>query len=138
MKNLPLFFACLLLPIQYREDTPKCNASIALWLLVMAGIHLAFCIKAVFTLSYILKQPRAKKLKKIANIVTLLTLNAFEIGWQVYGNTFHFGTESIKCKNQSKGIQSLWILMMIELALGYLVYVACGILLGTVSIYLWY
>ena len=138
MKNLPLFFATLLLPIQYRQDIPQCNASIALWLLVMAGIHLGFCIKSVFTLSYILKHPRAKKIKKIANIVTLLTLNSFEIGWQVYGNTFHYGTESIKCKNQSKGLQSLWILMMIELALGYLMYLACGILLGFVSIYMWF
>ena len=70
-----------------------------MWLLVMAGIHLAFRIKSVFTLSYILKQLSAKKLKKVANIVTLLTLNALEIGWHVYGNTFHYGTESLKCKN---------------------------------------
>lgn len=56
----------------------------------MSGIHIAFVLKSVFTLSYLLKHARAKKLKKAANIVTLLTLNAFEIGWLIYGNTFHY------------------------------------------------
>ena len=99
---------------------------------------MGFCLKSTFVLTYLLKQERAKKIKKAVNKFTLLFLNFFEIAWLIYGNTFHYGAESLKCRDQNKELQSLWILMMIEIGLGYLVYLTCGILMGTVSLYLWF
>jgi hypothetical protein len=46
----------------------------------------------------------------------------FEFVWLVYGNTFNWGSDSVKCMNMTEGTKSLWILMTCVLIYGYFVF----------------
>ena len=61
----------------------------------------------------------------------------FEIVWLIYGNTFHYNSESLGCNNR-ENFRPLWILMMVELIIGYILYLSCGLIVGGVSLYFWY
>lgn len=52
----------------------------------------------------------------------------FSVAWLIYGNTFHYSDDSIHCKNNYEEFKVMWILMMIAIAFGYLVFLMYGFL----------
>lgn len=68
----------------------------------------------------------AMKGKRIVDFLYLTIFMTFEIGWLIYGNTFHYKPEATICKNLSYETRELWILMMINMSYGYVLMVGFG------------
>ena len=124
--NFPLFIASLILPlsqtrvIRSTTEGVECEKPIMPWLYVMSAIHLMQSVKAVISGAIILRDVRLRLQRPKFNLFFLLTVTLFEFIWLIYGNTFHYNSRSLECRNSCT--QTLWILMMIELALGYIVF----------------
>lgn len=56
----------------------------------------------------------------------------FEFGWLIYGNTFHYSEKGIACMKMSSGAKTLWILMMIILAIGYVTFLFYSFIVGLI------
>lgn len=134
---MPLGIVCLILP--FKEEVRKgeqCNTPILKWIFVMGLIHLCHILRSLVTLIFIVKLHKAKKIKRTLNLVFIATVTLFEVIWLIYGNTFHYSSESMLCKDR-QNIKPVWILMMIELTIGYIIYLSCGLLVGGLSLYFW-
>lgn len=49
-----------------------------------------------------------------------MTVTMAECMLLMYGNTFHYNESDTECKNGASGVKTMWILMQIELAVGYI------------------
>ena len=59
----------------------------------------------------------------------------FELGWLIYGNTFHYSQAGIACMRLSGGTRSLWILMQVILVYGYLIFLMYALIV-TATVYI--
>jgi hypothetical protein len=78
-----------------------------------------------------------QKLRRLIKLGFSGTVILFEVVWLIYGNTFHYIQESLACKERDN-LRPLWILMTVELILGYIIYLSCGLIVGCVSLYFWF
>lgn len=53
---------------------------------------------------------------EIAYCCTVLN---FELAWYIYGNTFHWSSDGMACKELNSDARALWVLMTIILVWGY-------------------
>jgi hypothetical protein len=65
------------------------------------------------------KRNNDEKLKLYIDGSNLLFLKTAQIGWMIYGHTFHFSEAGYDCKYVTRFCR-LWDLMMFCLVLGYL------------------
>jgi hypothetical protein len=87
----------------------------------MAVLHLAYTLKSIATIVLLFKQPVLPiTLKPSVNKGYFLSITMIECGMLIYANTFHYRDENVECKNSASKIKTMWILMQIELALGYI------------------
>jgi len=103
----------------------------------MSAVHLCHVIRSFVVLFYVIKLQKAKKVRRMLNFAFMGSVTLFEVIWLIFGNTFHFSRESLKCMDR-ENIKPLWILMMIELIIGYILYLSCGLIVGGLSLYFWY
>ena len=61
------------------------------------------------------------------DLIYLVFVLNFQIAWLIYGNTFHYSVQGQACRNISSNTNSLWILMMFILAIGYLYLIAFAV-----------
>ena len=102
----------------------------------MGVVHFFHVMRSLVMLFFIIPRRNAKKLKSVINLGFSGTVILFEVVWLIYGNTFHYSMESLACKEQDN-VRPLWILMTVELILGYIIYLSCGLIVGCVSLYFW-
>lgn len=102
----------------------------------MAAVHFIRMIRSFVMLCFLMHRNNAKKLRKNINLLFIATVTMFEIVWLIYGNTFHYNQESMRCKER-ENVKPLWILMMIEMIIGYIMYLSCGLIVGSLTLYFW-
>lgn len=107
-----------------------------MWLLVYAGIEFADAIKALVKCYIFMKSSNpVRGVQKVDLIFGCLFFN-FRIAWLIYGNTFVYTEEMLDCKEESRKVRGLWILMVIVIAFGYLYFLLYGLILCCGSILL--
>ena len=117
-----LFGVLLGLPLYKMSNVKQCETPIVTWLIVEAGVHFFALIKHICVLIAVCTARNGKKVKSnIEGIYCCLFFN-FEVAWLVYGNTFHYSDEGIRCKNLNDDSTSLWTLMMVIIAFGYVLF----------------
>ena len=137
-RNFPLFLACIMLPFSSQvQNGEQCKTNLVTWVFVMGVVHFVHVVRSLVMLFFIIPRQNAKKLRRVINLGFSGTVILFEIIWLIYGNTFHYSQESLDCKERDT-VRPLWILMMVELILGYIIYLSCGLIVGCVSIYFWF
>ena len=101
----------------------NCNTPIIEWLLVY-GIYQGWsAIKELFIIITVsTKKERSKRSKDLTELFHCFFCLNFIVAWLVYGNTFHYSSDSMGCKDNFDNYRSLWILMMISIAYGYLIF----------------
>jgi amino acid transporter len=103
----------------------------------MGCVHCLHVIRTFAMLCVIIPRRNAKKLRRRFKLIFNSTVLLFEIIWLIYGNTFHYSAESLACK-EIENVKPLWILMMVELIIGYIIYLSCGLIVGGISVFFWY
>ena len=100
---------------------------------MFAGIYFFSVIKSILVIITIYTAQKSKQAKdKVEGIYCCLFLN-FQVAWLIYGNTFHYTDAGMRCKNFNDETRSCWILMMVILAFGYLVFLIWGIACCAIS-----
>jgi hypothetical protein len=90
-RNLPLFFGCIIVPFYKSIYSIPCAQQTWPWLVVMSIIHLAYSLRSLIMVFYILRLKfRHKNLRPSINKWFFLTVTIFESAWLIYGNTFHY------------------------------------------------
>ena len=115
----------------------QCKTNLVTWVFVMGVVHFIHVVRSLVMLFFIIPRSNAKKLRRVINLGFSGTVILFEVVWLIYGNTFHYSQESLACKERDN-VRPLWILMTVELILGYIIYLSCGLIVGCVSIYFWF
>ena len=86
-------------------------------------------LKAVITLIVIgCLGVRAKRGKDLIDGVYCCSVINFQVAWLIYGNTFHYSSDSIYCQNTFGEFHKLWVLMMVSIAFGYILFIVYLIL----------
>jgi len=118
---------------QYKDAVdadPRCNTPIVRWLVVQGALHLASSVKSLITLIMICRLGMgAKRGKDIIDIMYCCSFLNFQVAWLIYGNTFQYSDNSMYCSNNYGHYHKLWILMMISIAFGYLLFVVYLVLI---------
>ena len=112
----------LVMPLTKWSDGLKCHTPMIMWLLVQSGVYSLSLIRHIIVLIAIHntdKSPRDAKMR-IEIIYICLVLN-FEVGWLIYGNTFHYSPLAMQCMQINDNTHQLWILMMLIIGFGYFV-----------------
>lgn len=73
-------------------------------------------------MTILLKSATLRLHKHKFNLAFMLSVTLFEISWMIYGNTFHYSERTLRCKDLGAPLPTLWTLMMIELAMGYVIF----------------
>lgn len=108
---------------QTLEDGKNCNTPIVTWLVVYACLRFLYVLKHLTMIILVNKfKAHAKRPSQQVEGLQCLFLLNFQVAWLIYGNTFHYTDVSISCKDHDSDYRSLWTLMMISLAFGYLVF----------------
>jgi hypothetical protein len=68
----------------------------------------------------------------LLNLIAGGLIMLFQVCWLIYGNTFHFSPASYVCRESSPAGYGLWVIMMIILAYGYLIFFGFCIILACV------
>jgi hypothetical protein len=125
-----LVFACVCfgLPTSNKDDgVQKCNTPIVNWLYVYGGVRFLASIMGLFKVIAISKQ--ALKCIAVIDAFGLCVILNFQVAWLIYGNTFHYSTEGLICKDLNQNANSCWTLMMVILAFGYLYFLLYALIL---------
>eukprot|EP00347_Sterkiella_histriomuscorum_P017407 403349495 len=105
----------------------NCDTPIARWLIVFAYISLLYALKELIIVVLVCRQKQtAKKPKDCIELMTCLCLLTFHVAWLIYGNTFHYSRNSMGCKDTFDDFKAMWVIMMIAIAYGYLVFLIYG------------
>jgi len=127
LRNFPFFLVSIVLPLAVTHGlgdkvTLQCTKQVVPWLYVQAIVHLFYSLKAVLMVTVLLKSAALRLHKHNFNLGFMLTVILFEIAWLVYGSTFHYSETTYNCKELGAPFSTLWTLMMIELAMGYVIF----------------
>jgi hypothetical protein len=101
-----------------------CSESpILLWLFIQSGFYISFMIKAglVLFLSYLPPPdtPRRIRFKFGLDVFYTFLVNILYAAWFIFGNTFLYTYPASKCRTATNESRQLWILMLVNLCLGY-------------------
>jgi hypothetical protein len=128
-----MFGVCLGLPLDRLEHGMMCRIPIVTWLLVMAGFYFLGLLRNL-TLLFSLRKPYYKKVKKHMETFDTCCIILPQIGWLIYGNTFIYSGAGMECKDLTWQTRSLWILMIILIAFGYVLFLLACVLLCLIPI----
>ena len=124
-----MFGVCLGLPLDKIEYGKMCRIPILTWILVIAGFYFLGIIKNLSILCS-LRKPYLKKVKKFVETIDVCCIVLPQIGWMIYGNTFIYSEAGLECKDLTPQSRSLWILMVILISFGYILFlITCCICL---------
>ncbi|CDW74279.1 zinc finger protein [Stylonychia lemnae] len=106
---------------KFRTPDFSCDTPISTWLIVVgASFGLDSFLYFVQILITFIKQKEAKNSVKLIGFRQFWLMQNFKVAWLIYGNTFHYNSDSIRCKDNNDDFRSMWILMMIQIAVGYI------------------
>lgn len=113
------------------NDITTCKAPIAVWIIVYCCIQLTGVFKKVliaikygsFIILFLVGtgSDHTMKFKNNIDLVFCCAFLNFEVAWLIYGNTFIYSEDGMYCKDDGDS-RSLWILMIICIAFGYLIF----------------
>ncbi|CDW72786.1 zinc finger protein [Stylonychia lemnae] len=101
----------------------SCDTPISTWLIVIGitfGLD-SFLYFVQMMITYIEEQ-EAKFSISLISLGQFCLISNFQVAWLIYGNTFHYNSDSIRCKDNDDDFRSMWILMMIQIAVGYIIF----------------
>lgn len=111
---------CLAIVFVYHIDAVNCETHMVLWLTIFSFIGLSEGGIKLLAYGYLEHTRYPMKVIKAVNILELLVIEPFRVGWLIYGNTFHFSKEQEQCKNLNSGSYEIWRFMEINIIIGYL------------------
>jgi hypothetical protein len=105
----------------------QCKTPVVMWLIVMSGFYFLGILRHILVLLTMRTRFFAKNRNSIEALYLCIVFLP-QVGWLIYGNTFHYSTDGIACKNMFYETNQLWILMMVLIAFGYIIFVlvCCG------------
>ena len=92
------------------------------WLLVYGFLLLLMALKRLLLIFLLGRDLDYQRLEWRIEMVYFCTVLNFEVGWLVYGNVFHYGSQSTWCSAHNPAAHSLWLLMTFILIWGYLLF----------------
>jgi hypothetical protein len=104
------------------------DAPVVKWLLVYGAAQLFEAIKSIWILKIYISSPTPVQSKGKLDIFYCCTFFNFRVAWLIYGNCFAYTNETLWCKNYHNDFRSLWILMIVLLAFGYIIFALYSLL----------
>jgi len=117
---------CIGMPLSHYDEASKCPTPIITWLCVQGGIYLSSVLKNLAAIAVIYMSSCPKKHKATIDLLYLCVVLNFQFAWLIYGNTFHYSDVNVQCRAMNDTLNSLWILEMIILAVGYIYFAVYG------------
>lgn len=114
---------CLYLPLANKVDAMQCQTPIFNWLIVQAVFYSGATLRNLFIIWLVYNVNNHQRIKRTFDIFYMCIFMNMQICWLAYGNTFHYSDNGYSCKEISDGTRELWILMMLILAFGYVLFV---------------
>ncbi|CDW75663.1 zinc finger protein [Stylonychia lemnae] len=119
-----------------KRDTTKirtpdynCDTPISTWLIVMGATYGLQCIYYLYQMILVFtKKEKAKPAIQLLSLANFCLIINFQVAWLIYGNTFHYTRDSMRCKDNNDDFKSMWVLMMISIAFGYILFLVYGLL----------
>ncbi|CDW74443.1 zinc finger protein [Stylonychia lemnae] len=107
----------------------NCQTPISTWLIVMGVTYgLQFFYFILLTIILCIKKEKAKPIVQFLSLANLCFVINFQVSWVIYGNTFHYTEDSVKCRINVDDFKTMWILMMVSIAFGYILLFVYAIL----------
>ena len=128
LSNAVMFGVTLGIPLTHLSDGLQCGIPIIAWLLVFSGIYFITLIKDIIIYMVLNSSSRAKKVNQIIDLLYACIVLNFQVAWLIYGNTFIYSDAAIACRDATQGTNSLWILMIVIIAFGYVYFIIYGLL----------
>jgi hypothetical protein len=95
------------------------------WLLVISGVHWIQCVQNVLIIWMAGDAEREWMIGPLELSYICLVTN-FHIAWLIYGNTIQYSEEQEICRHMNSATNTLWILMMVIIAIGYVQFLIYG------------
>ncbi|CDW84456.1 zinc finger protein [Stylonychia lemnae] len=109
----------------------SCNTPISTWLIVMGATYgLQFIFSYIQMMIVFTKKEKSKHAVQVLNLLHFILITNFQVTWLIYGNTFHYSSNSMMCRKNDKQYQIMWVLMMISISIGYAIFLAYAIISG--------
>ena len=120
----------LSMALSNKEEALQCQTPIFTWLIVFAILTLG-CVLKNIALVAVLNSCRDPQLAESRlEVFFCCTLLNFEFAWLIYGNTFLYSSAGIACSELSDATRSLWLLMLVLLIYGYLLFLLMVFFVG--------
>ena len=118
------FSVILAISISRKGSVANCQYPIFQWLIIYACTHLFSAIKNIIVLIQTCTLlEKAKKPKDCLELAYCCTFLNFQVAWLIYGNTLQYSSQGMMCKDLNNDSRSLWILMMVCLSYGDLLFI---------------
>jgi hypothetical protein len=124
-----MMIVCVYVPLTNWEEV-QCPVPKVRWLIIQAFFYFLYALKSSVQLWHIYYPISTKRIFAL-KLFYFYIINVLQISWFIYGNTFHYSVQSQTCKRQSDNELSLWILMTVNLCIGY-AFLASFLFLGTI------
>jgi len=124
---------CIGLPLSHYNDASQCPTPIITWLCVQGGVYLAAVLKNLLNIMVVYCSSRPKAHKAVIDLLYACIILNFQFAWLVYGNTFHYSDANVQCRSLNTTLNSLWVLEMIIIAVGYLYFAVYGCAVCAIS-----
>ena len=131
--NITICGICAGMVMGYWENGEACKIPINLWLLVYSGYSFLMFLMALVMIWIYKTRNEDESLKMKFDTVDMCVFTNFRLAWLLYGNTFHYSDAGFQCRDATRE-SKLWLLMMLIIAWGYLLFIYV-IILSFILIY---